>query len=305
MAERNDSKTQVVTPAEMETFTERLKTGRPAARKKKAKKKVRSGTVRSGRTDDPRQVSLPGLSEFMLAMPNDVARSSLFAPVTRGKRRVLVRQVMETRGDARMVFSGEQLDESDSDVWMLLMKMAANYEPGAIFEVHRREFLQKLNRSVGGSMYEWLHRSLQRLDWGQLSMEGNTGGKPWKVGITLFLHPIKELSFNASRGVYTLCIDERWRFIYGGNQFSLIDWDKRMLFGKNQDMAKSLQRLIAASSDSLQRYQVEWLKKRMLSTGRLRDFRTALQAAFVELERVGVIRDGKVVGEVASWRRVR
>lgn len=249
-------------------------------------------------------MQLPGLSELMLAMPNDVARSSLFAPVTRGKRRVLIRQVMESRGDSRVVFSGEQLDESDSDVWMLLMKMAANYEPGAIFEVHRSEFLRELNRSCGGSMYQWLHRSLQRLDFGQLTMEGNTGGKAWKVGISAFLHPIKELTFHASRGVYTLCIDPRWRFVYGGNQFSLIDWEKRMLFGPRQDMAKSLQRLIATSQDVAQSYRLDWLKRRMVFSGRLRDFRKSLLAAFAELERVGIIREGKIAGDVASWRRV-
>ena len=36
--------------------------------------------------ETPRQLFLPGMDEFMRAMPNHIARSSLFAPVARGRR---------------------------------------------------------------------------------------------------------------------------------------------------------------------------------------------------------------------------
>ena len=58
---------------------------------------------------------------------------------------------------------------------------------------------------------------------------------------------------------------------------------------RNQDMAKTLQRLLATSSDSVQRYALDWLKSKMEYCGRMRDFRDAVGVACIELKRVGII----------------
>ena len=68
--------------------------------------------------ETPRQMFLPGLEDFMRAMPNHIARSSLFAPVARGRRRLHDGTVLESRADAEIRYSGRQLDEAQADVWM-------------------------------------------------------------------------------------------------------------------------------------------------------------------------------------------
>jgi len=64
----------------------------------------------------PQQLFLPGLEDFMRAMPNHIARSSLFAPVARGRKRIHKDTVLVSRADAVIKFWGEQLDESQADV---------------------------------------------------------------------------------------------------------------------------------------------------------------------------------------------
>jgi hypothetical protein len=59
-------------------------------------------------------------------------------------------------------------------------------------------------------------------------------------------------------------------------------------------MAKSLQRLFATSADTTQRYALEWLKDKLQYSGRLRDFKQALQRSIEELKRVGIIINGKI-----------
>jgi hypothetical protein len=58
------------------------------------------------------------------------------------------------------------------------------------------------------------------------------------------------------------------------------------------DMAKTLQRLIATSSDRVQRYALERLRAQMAYGGRLRDFRDSLGRAVCELERLEIIARG-------------
>ena len=93
---------------------------------------------------------------------------------------------------------------------------------------------------------------------------------------------------------YTLTIDPRWHVMYSNREFALIDWEKRREFGRNQDMAKSLQRLVATSAEVVQRFSLEYLKGRAQSAGRMRDFRDALEKAMRELERLGIIAGGRI-----------
>ena len=59
-------------------------------------------------------------------------------------------------------------------------------------------------------------------------------------------------------------------------------------------MAKALQRLIATSSDLVQRYSLERLKEKMQYQGRMRDFKKALVRACQELERLSIVTNSKV-----------
>lgn len=243
-----------------------------------------------------RQMFLPGMDEFMRAMPNHIARSSLFAPVARGRRKLHDATILQSRGDAEIRFSGKQLDEAQADVWMQAMKEAERQPLGTPVVINRTDFLRAIGRTKGGENYKWLHRTMQDLAFAMLVIEvTKADGKPkLSIGKTRALHLIAGFDYDEASEEYTLTIDPRWHAMYGNREFALIDWEKRREFGRNQDMAKTLQRLVATSSNPVQRYALDWLKGKMEYGGRMCDFRDALTRACTELKRLEIITAHKI-----------
>jgi hypothetical protein len=242
-----------------------------------------------------RQLWLPGMEDFMRAMPNHIARSSLFAPVARGRRKIHDGTLLVSRGEAEIRFSGKQLDEAQADVWMQAMKEAQRQPLGTPVVINRRAFLQEIGRTDTGPNYKWLHRTMQDLTFAMLVIEVKKDGKPkLSIGKTRALHLIAGFDYDEASEEYTLTIDPRWHAMYGNREFALIDWDKRLQIGRGQDTAKALQRLFATSSDPVQRYALDWLKDKMEYTSPMRKFREALMAACKELERLEIIATYKI-----------
>lgn len=253
---------------------------------------------------------LPGLSEFIRAMPNHLARSSLFAPVKRGRRSFLDKVQLVSRGDATITFTGKQLDESLADVWMQALYEAQRAPLGEDVRIRRADFLVAIGRGTGKSQYDWLQRAMDDLMLATLTIElRNKDGERRVLGAREALHLVDAYRYDDSTETYVLRLNPRWIALYAGNRFSLIDWDKRLQFGAQQDMAKSLQRLIATSNEREQRYALDWLKARMSFSGRMRDFKVSLSGAFRELERLRIITDGRIEpssrgSEQAVWNRL-
>ena len=246
--------------------------------------------------ETPRQLFLPGMDEFMRAMPNHIARSSLFAPVARGRRKMHDGTILQSRGDAEIRFSGKQLDEAQADVWMQAMREAQRQPLGTPVVINRTDFLRAIGRTKGGENYKWLHRTMQDLALAMLVIEvTKDDGKPkLSIGKTRALHLIAGFDYDEESEEYTLTIDPRWHAMYGNREFALIDWEKRLEFGRNQDMAKTLQRLLATSADPVQRYALDWLKAKMEYASPMRKFREALASACAELKRLEIITAHKI-----------
>ena len=246
--------------------------------------------------ETPQQMFLPGLEEFMRAMPNHIARSSLFAPVARGRKRMLKDTVLVSRADAEIRFWGEQLDEAQADVWMQAMHEATKQPLGTAVVITRGAFLKSIGRTTGKNDYEWLHRSMESLAFAMLVIEvKKPDGKPkLAIGKTRALHLIDGFDYDDEAEAYTLRIDPRWHGLYGNREFALIDWDKRLQIGRGQDMAKALQRLVATSGEMVQRYALDWLKSKLEYGSPLRKFRESLEAAMHELERLEIIAAGRI-----------
>lgn len=244
--------------------------------------------------DTPAQMFLPGLEEFMRAMPNHIARSSLFAPVAAGRKKMHDGTILVSRGDAMIRFKGKQLDEAQADVWLQAMYEAIKQPLGEPVIINRSAFLKAIGRAGSGQNYQWLHRTMEDLAFAMLVIEVSKDGKPkMAIGKTRALHMIEGFDYDDETEAYTLRIDPRWRGMYGNREFALIDWDKRLKFGQHQNMAKALQRLVAASGDEQQYFPLDWLKSKLEYSGRLRDFTDALEKAMQELERLEI---------VASWK---
>ena len=245
--------------------------------------------------DTPAQMFLPGFD--IGAFPNHLNRSSFIAPVARGRRKFHRQAPMITRRDCVLECTGEQLDEADGDLIMALIAFAQPFPLGTPVPLNRKELLRKIKRgSIGTTQYDWLHRAMKRLRESMLFLEARKpdGSTRYTVGKMECFNILKDLSYDGDSETYTYVLDPRWMFLFGNREYSLIDWDKRMQIGRGQDMAKTLQRLLATSADPVQRYALDWLKPKMEYRGRVRDFLDALTRAVHELERVEIIALGRI-----------
>lgn len=238
---------------------------------------------------------LPGLESLMRAMPNHIARSSLFAPIALGKKAMHKGTVMISRSDAEIRFWGEQLDEGHADIWMQIMYLASKKPLGEPMIINRAELLRSMGRDTGNSQYKWLKNSMESLTLAMLVIEVRTKGKSkLAIGKTKAFHFINSFDYDDEVGAYILRIDPRWIRMYENKEYALIDWEKRMQIRRAQDMAKSIQRLVATSKDTTQRYQIGWLKDKLGYGGRIDAFKTALIRAMNELERVSIISNSRI-----------
>ena len=246
-------------------------------------------------SEAPKQMFLPGFD--IGAMPNHLNRSSLIAPIARGKRKAHSQTVMVTRADCVLEYSGQQLDEADGDLIMALIFFAQPKPLGTLVPLNRKELLRKIKPGgIGSTQYDWLHKAMKRLREGVLFLEARKpdGSTRYKIGHMQSFSIVKELDYNEDTEIYTYMMDPRWVQMFGNREYGLIDFDKRLQIGRGQDMAKTLQRLVTTSSDPVQRYALDWLKAKMEYSSPVRKFKEALMAAVHELERLEIIAKGKI-----------
>jgi hypothetical protein len=245
--------------------------------------------------ETPRQMFLPGFD--IGAFPNHLNRSSFIAPIARGVRKFHRQTEMVTRKDCALEYTGEQLDEADGDLIMALIAFAQPFPLGTTVPLNRKELLRKIKTgSIGSTQYDWLYRSMKRLREGTLFLEARKpdGSTRYTVGKMESFNVVKDLNYDGDSETYTYVLDPRWVVMFGNREYSLIDWDKRMQIGRGQDMAKTLQRLVATSSNTVQHYALEDLKDKMQYASPMRKFKEAIDAAVDELERLEIIAKGSI-----------
>lgn len=239
--------------------------------------------------ETPRQMFLPGFD--IGAFPNHLNRSSFIAPIARGRRKFHRQTAMVSRADCVLEYTGEQLDEADGDLIMALIAFAQPFPLGAPVKLNRAELLRKLNRGTGKQQYEWLHRRIKALTEATMFLEAKRadGSTRYRIGRTVSFRIIASFVYDDEAETYAYTLDPRWVEMFGNREYSLIDWDKRMQIGRGRDMAKTLQRLLATSSNPVQRYSLEWLKAKMEYSSPMRKFREAVLSACAELKRLEII----------------
>jgi hypothetical protein len=237
---------------------------------------------------------IPGLNSNTSAMPNRLAESSLFAPIAKvaASARTFHRNaVLVSRRNTQITYTGEQLNEEDADIFCQLTALATCSDLDQPVVIERSKFLKSIGRATGKEQYDWLNERIKAFTAATLYIKiTSPDGKTSKnIGSEESLHLIDKYKLNED-GKYTFSLDKRWAELYGNNEFSLWDKSARMDIGRNQTLAKHFQRLVATSSDQKQTYSLQFLKDRAQYKGRMRDFRTSVDSALLELIRVGVIK---------------
>jgi hypothetical protein len=101
--------------------------------------------------------------EAVRGAPNDILRSALFAAIQGKGRQHLENRLIASVESISIKYTGEQLDQSDLDVWEQVIHLARQTQLGTVCEFKGGTFLKALGRSTGKKDYQWLDRVLSRL----------------------------------------------------------------------------------------------------------------------------------------------
>lgn len=116
---------------------------------------------------EPPAASIPVLrpvSPDKCSLPHFAVRSALFSAVGKGLRQHLNHAVVASQGGLRILYSGEQLDQCDLDVWESVIHLGSHHKMGAPFRATGYQLLKLQGRPVCGSTRNWLYQSLVRLN---------------------------------------------------------------------------------------------------------------------------------------------
>lgn len=221
-------------------------------------------------------------------MSNYLARTSLFAPIRRGRRVMHDKQQLHSPEGIDVLYSGKQLDMADQDVYLTALRLAAGVKPGDKIVINRAAFLRMLGykHNPGARDYKWLEEAFYRISTGRVLIEA----KNIKANLPL----IGALLFDERSGDYYFTIPMETYALWAKNLYGYIDLEKRHALERNVPLSKWLQSYAQSHAPGIHTISMELLHHWCGYGGRLRDFRESLVVALEELTRVGILKSWEI-----------
>lgn len=233
------------------------------------------------------QMSLELWPESVRGVPNAVLRGSLFT-VTKTRETTKKRELLAAVDGIEIRFKGERFNQTDLDVWEMLLHLARLQPLGNQVAFHAHAFLKALGRKTGGKDHEQLKEEITRLIGGVVEVTWTREKKTFAGALVTSYFRDEETQR------YVVVFDQQMLSLYEGG-YSHIDWEQRHALGSN-NLAKWLHGFYATHADPYP-YKVETIKTLCGSTTKaLREFRRMLKNALDELVSVGAIKSWEI-----SW----
>lgn len=135
--------------------------------------------------ESDKEIYLPISKKSQIPVPNGVLRSALFGVIAKGSRKFEKSVLKATINGYSVKYTGEQLDQSDLDVWIECLRRCQKTALGHIVKCSSYEFLRAINRNTGKSDHEWLKSVFLRLRVNDIEI---SDGKYTYAGSLIFEH---------------------------------------------------------------------------------------------------------------------
>jgi TrfA protein len=166
------------------------------------------------------------------AAPNAVFRSALFPALNFKEGRAFLKEKRLASVDGvDVLFTGEQFDQSDLDVYLELLNLARPLPLGTPLRFSAYSLLKALGRATGKANHEWLHGVMIRLRGGTVDM---TDHKKRYFGGLIEGGFKDEITRH-----YEITINPKFAVLFGFGMWATIDREQRRALGRNQT-AKAL-----------------------------------------------------------------
>ena len=229
-------------------------------------------------------IQLPLWPEPVRAVPNDILRSALFAAIQGKTRRFLNKETIACVDGVTIQYYGQQLDQSDLDVWEQAVHMARGAPLGNVVRFRANTFLKNIVRHNGKSQYEWLDDAITRLVGCAVIIK--SGSRAFTGSL------LSSCIRDEKTGIYELTLDPKTIKLYTTNNWTGIEWEQRQtLIGK--PLALWLHGYYSSHAAPFG-VKVDTLRELCGSNDKtLRSYRQKLRRALDDL---------KVCGAIAAWQ---
>ncbi|MGX9367125.1 plasmid replication initiator TrfA [Desulfoplanes sp. PS50] len=219
---------------------------------------------------------LPWWGDDKRAAPNGVLRSARFGVVPKGKRKYVENKSVCAIGKTTIFYTGQQLDQSDLDVWEQCLHFFRNRNLEKDIVFTKNQILKKIKKTGrGGKEYDWLKSSLARLTSGVVEIKND---KYMYLG-----HLVEEIFYDEKKKEYSMRLNPKMDCLFGNNDFSKIDPQKRHEL--NGQLAVWLFRFYSSHKKPFPMY-VETIKDLCGSEDSLKSFKYNLKKAFEKISMI-------------------
>lgn len=271
----------------MTTFDAALEKTRKLAARKVAEGKAKP---KGKGKEKPVQLSLELWPDAVRGVPNAVLRGALFG-IAKDRKFHETRTVIATVDGIEIRFRGQTFNQTDLDVWEMLLHLGRHQPLGERVEFTAHAFLQALGRGTGKSQHEQLKEEITRLIGGVVEVSWTGEKKSFGGALVSSFYRDDETER------YVVEFNQKLLNLYGGG-YTMIDWDSRQALGKN-NLAKWLQGFYSTHAKPYP-MKVETLRDLSGSTSELRRFRQTLRGALDELVRVGTLQSWDIKSDLVS-----
>ena len=228
-------------------------------------------------------IPFPHWADERRAAMHAAFRSALFPALNfkEGRPFLKEKRIASVEG-VDVIFTGEQFDQSDLDVFLELLNIAKETLFGVECSFSAYSLLKALGRATGNKDHKWLHSVLIRLCGGTVDMTDHK--------IRYFGHLVEGGFKDEITKHYTVSINPKWARFFKAGLWASLDNNQRRALGRNQT-AKALHAYYsthAAPGPHSYRKLAELVG---LENKQQRDVRTNLIKAHEELKRVGFLSD--------------
>lgn len=218
--------------------------------------------------------------EVQRGVPNEFARSALFAAIQGKGQKYLSKQTLFSQNGFAITYTGIRLTQAHLDVFEGIMHIARGTSEGNHVRFSAHGLLKLIGRSTGRSDHQWLQRTLEELTATSVAITRDDSTVYWGSLLPEGAGRIDDGRFVVTINRQIIKLFERG--------FTVIEWEQRKAL-KRKPLAQSLHLWI---SSHIKPYPVtvQYLHDITGSeTKQLKHFRSNLKNALDELKAVGVI----------------
>lgn len=244
--------------------------------------KTRVGTAPKAEIKAPaiKKTSIELWPDAVRGVPNAFLRSALFGTST-NRKTYKKRTVIAAVEGYEIRFLGTSFNQTDLDVWEMLLHLARLQPLGGDVEFTAHSLLKELRRGTGGKDHEQLKEELARLGSGWAEITDTKAKKTFAGNF------ISSFVRDDEIDRYVVTFSPKMAQLYEAGH-TLIDWSERKALGRN-NLAKWLHGQYATHAKPFP-YKVETLHHLSNSTADLKEFRRMLRTALAQLVEVGAIK---------------